>query len=131
MARRQDKHVLCIDDEQVALSGWCLYLQSKGYNVVGASTGEEGLQMFAVQPIDLVVLDYSMPELNGSAVSEVMKRIKPNVPIILFTGSVGVPDTIHKTVDHQMLKGGEPTELLEKIDTVLGISESVKFSAGK
>jgi len=131
MARRQDKSILCVDDDQAALSGWCLYLQSKGYRVVGAATGEEGLQTFAVQPIDLVVLDYSMPELNGSAVSEVMKRIKPKVPIILFTGSVGVPETIRKTVDQQILKGGEPAELLEKIDQVLSISESSKFTAGR
>ena len=131
MARRQEKYILCIDDDQAALSGWCLYLQGKGYNVAGASTGEEGLQRFAVEPIDLVVLDYTMPELNGSGVSEVMKRIKPNVPIILFTGSVGVPDTIRKTVDHLMIKGGEPVELLDKIDSVLGIPESGKFSAGK
>src|SRR3954470_5709105 len=126
MVRRQDKTLLCIDDEQVALSGWCLYLQTKGYSVVGASSPEEGLQRFAVQPIDAVILDYSMPELNGSAVSEVMKRIKPNVPIILFTGSVGVPDTIRKTIDDQVLKGGETAELLEKIDSILAISESGK-----
>ena len=131
MARRQEKSILFVDDDQSALSGWCLYLQSKGYRVVAASGGEQGMQIFAVQPIDLVVLDYSMPEINGSAVSEVMKRIKPKVPIVLFTGSVGVPDTIRKTVDHQILKGGEPAELLEKIDSFLGISESGKFSAGK
>jgi CheY-like chemotaxis protein len=130
MSRRQDKTLLCIDDDQVALSGWCLYLQTKGYTVVGASSAEEGLQVFGVQPIDLVVLDYSMPELNGSAVSEVMKRIKPNVPIILFTGSVGVPEHIHKTVDHHILKGGEPVELLSKIDSVLSISESGKYTVG-
>ena len=130
MARRQDKTVLCIDDEQVALSGWCLYLQTKGYKVVGTASAEEGMQMFAVQPIDLVVLDYSMPDLNGSRVSEVMKRIKPKVPIILFTGSVGVPDDIRRTVDGHILKGGEPAELLEKIDSVLDISESGKFTVG-
>ena len=130
MARRQEKTLLCIDDEQVALSGWCLYLQGKGYKVVGASSAEEGLQMFAVQTIDAVILDYSMPELNGSAVSEVMKRIKPNVPIILFTGSVGVPDDIRRTIDEHVLKGGEPSELLGKIDGVLDISESGKYTVG-
>ena len=122
MTRRHDKTLLCIDDDQVALSGWCLYLQTKGYTVMGAASAEEGLQIFAVQPIDAVVLDYTMPELDGSAVSEVMKRIKPAVPIILFTGSVGIPDHIHRTVDDHILKGGEPTELLGKIDSILGIS---------
>ena len=122
MARRKEKTLLCIDDEQVALSGWCLYLQSKGYTVVGASSAEEGLQIFGVQPIDAVILDYSMPELNGSAVSSLMKQIKPNVPIILFTGSAGVPASIHATVDHHVLKGGEPAELLSKIDAVLAVT---------
>jgi len=122
MTRRKDKMLLCIDDEQVALSGWCLYLQSKGYTVMGAASPEEGLQIFGVNPVDAVVLDYSMPELNGSTVSALMKQIKPNVPIILFTGSPGVPDSIHKTVDHHVLKGGEPSELLAKIDGILGIN---------
>lgn len=114
--------ILCIDDEQVALSGWCLYLQSKGYTVTGASSPEEGLQVFGVQPIDAVVLDYSMPELNGSTVASLMKQIKPQVPIILFTGSTAVPDRVRKNIDHYVLKGGEPAELLSKIDMVLGIA---------
>ena len=123
MTHRKDKLVLCVDDEQLALSGWCLYLQTKGYNVVGASSPEEGLQVFAVQPVNLVVLDFSMPEMDGKNVSSLMKHMKPSVPIILFTGSPGVPDDIHTTVDDHVLKGGEPSELLEKIDTVLGIVE--------
>lgn len=123
VTRRNDKIVLCVDDEQVALSGWCLYLQTKGYQVVGASTPEEGLQVFAVQPVNLVVLDFTMPEMDGKHVATVMKHMKPEVPIILFTGSSGVPDAIHRTVDEQVLKGGEPAELLAKIDFVLGIAE--------
>ena len=126
MTHRKDKLVLCVDDEQLALSGWCLYLQTKGYNVVGASSPEEGLQVFAVQPVNLVVLDFSMPEMDGKNVSSLMKHMKPSVPIILFTGSPGVPDDIHTTVDDHVLKGGEPSELLEKIDTVLGIVEERK-----
>ena len=122
MTRRKEKTILCIDDEQVALSGWCLYLQSKGYTVVGASSPEEGLQVFGVQPIDVVVLDYSMPELNGSTVASLMKQIKPHVPIILFTGSSTVPERVRKNIDHHILKGGEPSELLSKVDVVLGVA---------
>lgn len=116
--------ILCIDDEQVALSGWCLYLQSKGYTVMGAASPEDGLQIFGVQPIDVVILDYSMPELNGSTVASLMKQIKPQVPIILFTGSTAVPERVRKNIDHYILKGGEPAELLSKVDMVLGIAAS-------
>lgn len=123
MSRRQEKTVLCIDDDQVALSGWCLYLQTKGYTVMGASSAEDGLQIFGTRPIDAVILDYSMPELNGSAVSTLMKQIKPEVPIILFTGNDGVPTAIFHTVDEHVIKGGEPVELLGKVDGVLGISD--------
>jgi CheY-like chemotaxis protein len=122
MTARQDKTVLCIDDDQVALSGWCLYLQTKGYTVMGAASPEEGLQIFGTQPIDAVILDYAMPELNGSAVSALMKQIKPAVPIILFTGSDGVPAAIFHTIDYHVLKGGEPAELLGQVDAILGIS---------
>ena len=121
MSRRKEKTVLCIDDDQVALSGWCLYLQTKGYTVMGASSPEEGLQIFGTNPIDAVILDYSMPELNGSTVSALMKHIKPQVPIILFTGTDGVPTAIFNTVDDHVIKGGEPSELLEKVDSILHI----------
>ena len=121
MARRQEKTVLCIDDDQVALSGWCLYLQTKGYTVMGASSPEEGLQIFSTTPVDAVILDYSMPELNGSDVSTLMKQIKPGVPIILFTASDGVPTSIYGNVDDHVLKGGEPAELLGKVDSILEI----------
>ena len=121
MARRIEKTILCIDDDQVALSGWCLYLQTKGYTVMGAASPDEGLQIFGTQPVDVVILDYAMPELNGNNVSQLMKQIKPDVPIILFTGSDGVPTAIYSYVDDHLLKGGEPTELLGKVDSMLDI----------
>lgn len=120
--RRTEKTILCIDDDQVALSGWCLYLQTKGYTVMGAPSAEEGLQLFGTNPIDVVILDYAMPELNGTAVSKLMKQIKPDVPIILFTGSDGVPPAIYNYVDEHLLKGGEPTELLDRVDSMLDIA---------
>ena len=122
MPRR--KHtILCIDDNQVAVSGWSLYLQQHGYTVVSAFASEEGLQLFATQPVSAVILDYNLPELDGTAVSALMKRMKPEVPIILFTGVSELPTEVLATVDGFMVKGKPPSEMLQIIDRLLGIPE--------
>ncbi len=123
---RQEHTVLCIDDNQVAVSGWSLYLQQHGYNVLSASQSEEGLQLFATQPVSAVILDYNMPELDGNAVSTLMKRMKPQVPIILFTGVSELPAEVLATVDGFMAKGKSPSEMLPIIDRLLGITEKAE-----
>ena len=120
MPRR--KHtILCIDDNQVAVSGWSLYLQQHGYTVVSAFAAEEGLQLFATQSVSAVILDYNLPELDGTAVSALMKRMKPEVPIILFTGVSELPTDVLTTVDGFMVKGKPPSDMLAIIDRLLGI----------
>jgi CheY-like chemotaxis protein len=118
---RKNHTILCIDDNQVAVSGWSLYLQQQGYTVVSAFTSDEGLQRFATQPVSAVILDYNMPELDGTAVSALMKRMKPEVPIILFTGVSELATEVLATVDGFMLKGKPPAEMLQIIDRLLGI----------
>src|SRR5437868_2728624 len=120
MPRR--KHtILCIDDNQVAVSGWSLYLQQHGYTVVSAFASQEGLQLFATQPVSAVILDYDLPELDGTAVSALMKRMKPEVPIILFTGVSELSTDVLATVDGFMVKGKPPGDMLQIIDRLLKI----------
>lgn len=120
MPRR--KHtILCVDDNQVAVSGWSLYLQQHGYAVISAFSPDEGLQRFATQPVSAVILDYNMPERDGTAVSALMKRMKPEVPIILFTGVSEMPTDVLATVDGFMVKGKPPSDMLQIIDRLLGI----------
>ena len=126
---RQDHLLLCVDDEKVALSGWCLYLQGRGYKVVSAASGEEGLQIFAVQPVNAVILDYAMPEVDGNSVAAVMKRLKPEVPILLFTGVADVPEELRDHIDAHMEKGCVPKDLLQRIDDLLGIEVLASESA--
>lgn len=123
MKLRKEYVVLCVDDNQVALSGWSLYLQQHGYAVISAAAAEEGLQLFATQPVSAVILDYSMPELDGTAVSTLMKRMKPQVPIILFTGVSELPTEVLATVDGFMVKGKPPSEMLQVIDRLLKVGE--------
>jgi CheY-like chemotaxis protein len=117
------KTLLCIDDHKSSVAGWCLYLQGAGYAVETAHSAQEGLQLFATQAIDLVLLDYAMPEVDGGEVAATMKRMKPQVRIILFTGVAEVPPQARAQVDAFVQKGQQPSLVLQAIDELLGAGE--------
>ena len=52
----------------------------------GWATGNQGLSMLTSQPIQGVLLEYDLPDATGSSVRAEMKRIKPDVPVLLFAG---------------------------------------------
>lgn len=111
--------ILCVDDYETSLAGWCLYLQSAGFYVKTARTAQEALELFAVSPVDLVLLDYAMPDANGDEVSATMKRIKPDVRILMFSGVADVPRRARLFVDGFLQKGQAPTVVLDKIRELL------------
>jgi len=115
--------ILCVDDYETSLAGWCLYLQNAGYSVTTARTAQEGLERFAVSPVDLVLLDYAMPDTNGDDVAMTMKRIKPDVRILMFSGVPYVPEKARLHVDAFLQKGEPPTVVLDKIRELLGPSD--------
>jgi DNA-binding response OmpR family regulator len=121
------KTILCIDDHQQAVAGWCLYLQSAGYRVETAFSATEGLQLFATQPIDLVLLDYAMPDAKGDAVAAMMKRMKPGIRILMFSGVRDLPESARIHADEFLEKGVHPTVVLARIDELL--AETVERAA--
>jgi CheY-like chemotaxis protein len=71
--------ILCIDNYETSLAGWCLYLQNAGYSVTTARTAQEGLERFAVAPVDLVLLDYLMSDAflqKGQSPMVVLDKIR-------------------------------------------------------
>jgi CheY-like chemotaxis protein len=114
--------ILCIDDYETSLAGWCFYLQLAGYSVTTARTTQEGLERFAVSPIDLVLLDYAMPDSNGDHVAATMRRIKPDVRILMFSGVPHVPQNAQRHVDAFLQKSQSPEVVLNKIRELLKLS---------
>jgi CheY-like chemotaxis protein len=111
--------ILCVDDYETSLAGWCLYLHYAGYSVVTARTAQEALQLFAVSPVDLVLLDYAMPDGNGDHVAAMMKRIKSDVRILMLSGVPQIPESARLNVDAFLQKGQSPTVVLDKIQELL------------
>jgi CheY-like chemotaxis protein len=95
---KRKSSVLCIDDEPSNLKVRKLLLESAGYFVLTASGGKEGLDIFRSNLVDAVVVDYSMPEMDGSMVAARVKEIKPRIPVIMLS-AYRAQDTVNGCVD--------------------------------
>jgi CheY-like chemotaxis protein len=113
------KTVLCVDDEKIGLRVRKVMLESRGYRVLTASDGAEGLRLFDENPVDVVVLDYFMPELNGGEVAAEMRRRRPGVPIVLLSAYFSLPPEALEAADAFITKGDPPDVLIEKIRNLL------------
>jgi CheY-like chemotaxis protein len=113
--------VLCVDDEVVGLRVRKILLERAGYQVLTAADGYSGLEIFASQPIDAVVLDYAMPGMHGGEVAKKMRQAKPEVPILLLSAYVGLPTEVSSLVDIYMTKGEGAPVLLQKLGSLLSV----------
>jgi CheY-like chemotaxis protein len=117
--------VLCVDDEVVGLQVRKILLERAGYQVLTALDGRSGLEVFATEPVQAVVLDYSMPGMNGGEVANRMRQTKPEIPILLLSANIALPAEITAMVDVYMTKGeGAPT-LLRNLGSLLPVSASL------
>lgn len=87
--------VLCIhrDPEQLTL------LREKGYGLVTAMNGSEGLRLLMSRPVDAVVLEYYLGLLDGAVVADEIRRARPELPIIMVADPMELPREALKSVD--------------------------------
>ncbi len=111
--------VLCVDDEAVGLRVRQILLERAGYRVLTASDGTSGLELFATHPVDAVVLDYSMPGMHGGEVALKMRQTKPEVPILLLSAYVDLPEEVASLADVYMTKGEGAPALLDKLGNLI------------
>lgn len=106
----QSKMILCIDDDKAVLECEKDFLESFGYTVLTAPSGGEGLNLAYKHSVDVVIVDYFMPEINGHEVAIEIRRLKPQAKIILLSGAVDIPEQTLNRVDAFVSKKlfGEP-----------------------
>lgn len=82
------ERVLIVDDEAALVDIWKRYLELLGYVVATKTSCLEALELFRVHPdyFDLVITDYTMPHMNGLDLAREMKRIQPDIRIIICSG---------------------------------------------
>jgi CheY-like chemotaxis protein len=79
--------ILVIDDEQGIRNLLDTLLRRKGYDVVLAESGRQGLELFRRERPDVIVLDLKMPEMDGLTVLRQIKNLDPGKPVIILTGA--------------------------------------------
>ena len=105
-----DYNILVIDDEAAQRDVLTGYLKKKGYQIFAASSGKEGIEITKNEPVDIILSDFKMPDLNGIEVLEQVKKMNPEISFVIVTayGTVenavkamrlGAFDYISKPVD--------------------------------
>jgi two-component system response regulator CpxR len=116
---RPKKTILCVDDNEQALSIRKFMLETRGYHVIPCTNGRDAVSTFDKGGVDLLLCDLMMPEMDGA---EVVKRIKassPDTPAIIFSGKIKIYDK-DLQADVFLPKGMyAPVELLERIRVLL------------
>ena len=127
MAEESKKVVVCIEDEPEMIALVKLILGRKGFDLVGAVGGREGLETVRKLRPDLVLLDLMMPDMGGWEVYQQMKadaELKV-IPVIVVTAKAQSIDKvlgIHiAKVDDYVTKPFGPQELLQSVNKVLGL----------
>ena len=118
--------VLVVDDD-VALSHFFREaLSGLGFNVLTSNSGLKGLNTirYGGSKVDVVLLDYGMPQFDGSQTLEYLKNQFPNVKTIGVTGvdSAQLPDTYRNGVESLLPKPVTISDLVGSIHSVLGVA---------
>ena len=119
------KLILSVDDEAPILYARQKILEAAGYDVLSASDGELALGYFAAILVDLVVLDYAMPGIDGGRVAQEMKARRPMMPIILVT-ALPLEEEAISFADCVVMKREGPLLLLEKIRQLIAPPSTAK-----
>ncbi len=81
--------ILLVDDQEETLISGRLLLEREGHRVLTASSGIEALAIFRANPVDLVIVDYFMPQMTGEELVRAIRRLEEDVQIVLQTGYSG------------------------------------------
>ena len=111
--------ILVIDDEQGIRNLLDTLLSRKGYEVVLASNGQKGLELFRRERPDVVVLDLKMPEMNGLTVLQQVRQLNPVQPVVILTGA-GTAEA------EQQVRALGVTEFVEKEFSMHRLGDSLK-----
>ncbi len=108
----QNLEILCIDDDLQSLQVRRILLETYGFDVVIAVGAREGLKAFRQRLVDAVVMDYHMPEMDGGQVAQLMKRLRPKVPVMILSALPWLPEQAPSECIDDFVCKGEPTAIL-------------------
>jgi DNA-binding response OmpR family regulator len=121
----EKRRILCIEDEPEMIDLIRLILERKGFEVLGAVGGEEGLDAIRREKPDLILLDLMMPDVDGWEVYRQMKADEElqKIPVVVVTAKAQSIDKVlglHiAKVDDYITKPFGPNDLVQSVENVL------------
>lgn len=118
-----EKIILLADDELMLRDLLAELLESNDYNVIKVASGKETLKVLTEEiKVDLIIMDYSMPEMNGLECTEKIRKLNFDVPIILSTGSLSIEENFDPKkmkIDRLLAKPYEFDTMLSTIQELI------------
>ena len=114
--------ILVVDDELLIRDLLYDFFAGQGWSISVAENGDKALDVIAHKPVDLVLSDIRMPEMDGLALTEELRRSHPEIPVVLMTGYPSVDTAVsalrHRVVDY-VIKPFNINQLYKTIDAAL------------
>jgi CheY-like chemotaxis protein len=106
-----------VDDQQISMKVRKSLLEEYGFMVRVATNSSGCLDVLEEYAIDLVVLDYRLNDgVNGEQLARSIRARWPNLPLIMLTGVMDLPETAREVVDRVFIKGwNQPQEVIDAI----------------
>ena len=110
--------VLLVDDDPLQVTTCALTLEMNGFSVVGATSPYEAISIMnenSQRKIDVAILDYHMPLMNGCILADYLKARYPELKVVLYSGSLDIREQEMSSIDLFVPKGDGIAALLAKI----------------
>ncbi len=124
--------ILIVDDDDNARDAYDRFLSSNGCRVAVAADGEEGLRKTASLQPDLIVMDLSIPKLNGGDVIQALRSSKKteDIPILVLTAHArkGSETVRNMNCEGFLIKPCLPSELLTEVRRVLDLCKTAQHN---
>jgi CheY-like chemotaxis protein len=128
----RNKHLLCVDDDPDTLKLRKYLLEAGGYSVFTVTSGEDALRFIDEEnDVDLVVLDYLMPGMNGDELAGKLRTLHPSLLLVAVSAVGQLPDSFSKAVNARVQKGNDPELLLSTIAGLLAKAQRTNGSEQK
>ena len=120
---KKQKRIHLVDDEANVRRVFSDVLKKESYSVKGVKDGSEAIRAIEEEKFDLALVDLRMPQMDGIEVLEKIKKIKPHIPVIIYTGYGSVTtavESMRRRAADYLNKPFSPEELKSSIRKALG-----------
>jgi CheY-like chemotaxis protein len=123
-----NKRILWVDDEIEFLRAHIRFLETRGYNVTAAQSGDEAIRLIEENAgaYDIVLLDKQMPIKSGIVTLEEIKTMRPDLPVVMITGYQHSGDSLLvKKSDGYLTKPVDPNQILLECKRIIDSRQQV------